>query len=394
MEPGIVKYMGNKGKMLSTLGGIIAFHSKNAARIADPFCGSAVVSWYLAESTNKEIISGDIQSFAVARASAVVERLEAITPESILKLWFCRASVVVDRVASHFPNHLKSIEPDLTDPALIKRVVTQSRKFCQDVLPVVFQEFEGKWPISKAYGGYYFSPAQALVFDALRQTLPTNAAKRKVALAALVEATSRAAASPGHTAQPFQPTATSAKYIIEAWLRNPWTLVEDAVANIASRSANKPGQGIIGDFTKTIAKLEAGDLVFADPPYSGVHYSRFYHVLETITRGDEFEPEGRGRYPALENRPSSAFSKKSEAHFAASKLLNCCAKNKLTLVLTFPTEDASNGLTANDFIRIGRSVFSKIETEEICSDFSTLGGNKKHRAARKSCGESIISFLP
>jgi len=389
-----MKYMGNKGKMLSTLSDIISYHSKNAERIADPFCGSAAVSWHLAETTSKEIISGDIQSFAVARARAVIERSECINPEPMLNHWFYRARVVVDSVAGHFPNHLKSIEPDLTKPALIKRVVNQSRRFCQDVLPVVFQDFEGAWPISKAYGGHYFSPAQALVFDALRQTLPSDTAKRKIAVAALVEATSRAAASPGHTAQPFQPTASSAKYIIEAWLRNPWDLVEVAVTDIASRSANKIGQGIIGDFTKTIPKLKAGDLVFADPPYSGVHYSRFYHVLETITRGDEFIPEGRGRYPAIEDRPSSAFSKKSEANSAAIKLLNCCAENKLALILTFPTADASNGLTARDFISIGQPIFSKIESEEINSDFSTLGGNKKHRAARKSCGESIITFLP
>jgi adenine-specific DNA methylase len=389
-----MKYMGNKGKMLPVLGDIISFHSKNSERIADPFCGSAAVSWFLAETTDKEIISGDIQSYAVARARAVIERTEVINPDSMLSYWFARAKMVVDSVANHFPNHLKSIEPDLTDPALIKRVVSQSRKFCKDVLPVVFQDFDGGWPISKSYGGYYYSPAQALVFDALRQTLPSDSAKRKIALAALVEAASKAAASPGHTAQPFQPTETSAKYIIEAWLRDPWTLVKSSVTDIAGRSANTKGQGIVGDFTKTISRLQAGDLVFADPPYSGVHYSRFYHVLETITRGTEFEPEGRGRYPAIEDRPSSAFSKKSEAYAAASKLLESCAEKHLRLVLTFPTEGASNGLNASDFIEMGNPLFSEIQVDEVRTDFSTLGGNKKHRAARKECGESIISFLP
>lgn len=389
-----MKYMGNKGKMLPVLGEILSFHSGNAERIADPFCGSASVSWHLAESTNKEIISGDIQSYAVARARAVIERTEAVDPDLMLRRWFARAQMVVDSVAGHFPNHLKSIEPDLTDAALIKRVVTQSRTFCKEVLPVVFRDIEGSWPISKAYGGYYYSPTQALVFDALRQTLPSDSAKRKIALAALVEATSKAAASPGHTAQPFQPTETSAKYIIEAWLRDPWALVVTAVTDIASRSANTVGRGIVGDFSKIISRLQAGDLVFADPPYSGVHYSRFYHVLETITRGTEFEPEGSGRYPALEDRPSSAFSKKSEAYAAAGKLLESCAAKNLILVLTFPTDGASNGLLAKDFIEMGKSVFSKIQFEEVQTDFSTLGGNKKHRAARKSCEESIISFLP
>lgn len=380
--------------MLPILGEILLLHSKNSKRIADPFCGSASVSWHLAETINKPIISGDIQSFAVARAQAVIERTEIIDPTSMLKLWFARAEKVVEIVADHFPNHRKSIEPDLTETRRIKIVVKQSRKFCKSVLPVAFQNIKGAWPISKAYGGYYYSPWQALIFDALRQTLPREAAHRKIALAALVEATSKAAASPGHTAQPFQPTESSAKYIIEAWLRDPWVLVDASVKAIAARSANVMGKGVVGGFNKTISHLKAGDLVFADPPYSGVHYSRFYHVLETITRGTEFEPEGNGRYPAIEDRPSSGFSKKSVAAIEAKNLLESCAKKDLTLVLTFPTVGASNGLTAMNFMEMGAPLFSKIHIEEVQTDFSTLGGNKKHRDARQSCGESIISFLP
>ena len=380
--------------MLPILGEILLHYGEHAEKIADPFCGSAAVSWFLAENSDKEIISGDIQSFAVARARAVVERTEAFDPASMLTYWFAEAKRIVDGVASHFPNSLRSIEPNLTEPSRIKQVVSRSRKFCKDVLPVVFAEFEGEWPISKAYGGYYYSPAQALVFDALRQSLPTNSAKKKVALAALVEAVGRAAAAPGHTAQPFQPTKSSAKYIIEAWMRDPWALARDAVGEIAARSAISAGKGVVGDFKKTISRLGAGDLVFADPPYSGVHYSRFYHALETITRGVEFEPEGRGRYPSINQRPSSAFSQRSNARNAAQELLASCASKRATLVLTFPTVGASNGLNATDFIEMGSPLFSAVQVEEVQTDFSTLGGNKKHRAARQACSESIICFVP
>lgn len=389
-----MKYMGHKGKMLPVLGEFLLEYGSNAENIADPFCGSAAVSWYLAENTNKTIISGDMQSFAVARASAVIERTEVFDPAPLLAAWFNRAKNTVGAVASHFPNNLRSIEPNLTDPSKIKEVVNQSRKFCHDVLPVVFSSFDGKWPISKAYGGYYYSPVQALVFDALRQALPTEPNERKVALAALVEAVSRAAAAPGHTAQPFQPTESSAKYIIEAWSRDPWGLVRTSTAEIAMRSANAVGKGVVGNYSETISHLREGDLVFADPPYSGVHYSRFYHALETITRGIEFEPEGRGRYPSIIDRPSSAFSKKSESKDAAKDLLQVCARKKVTLILTFPTLGASNGLTASDFIDTGKTLFSKVHSEEVRSDFSTLGGNKKHRQARQICNESILCFVP
>ena len=380
--------------MLPVLGEILLEYGANSRRVADPFCGSAAVSWFLAENTDKIIISGDIQSFAVARASSVVERTTAFDPQPMLSRWFERAKDTVNAVASHFPNHLRSIEPNLTDPSIIKEVVSQSRNFCHDVLPVVFCNFKGKWPISKAYGGYYYSPVQALIFDALRQTLPKKTHERKVALAALVEAVSRAAAAPGHTAQPFQPTESSAKYIIEAWLRDPWELIRSATLEIAARAARTTGKGVVGNYSKTISHLQEGDLVFADPPYSGVHYSRFYHALETIARGMEFSPEGRGRYPSIADRPSSAFSKKSEAKTAAKGLLQACSDKKVTLVLTFPTLGASNGLTAQDFICSGKNLFSKVHSEEVLSDFSTLGGNKKHRQARQACNESILCFVP
>lgn len=389
-----MKYMGHKGKMLPVLGDVLLHYANDAEKIADPFCGSATVSWFLAENTNKEIISGDIQSFAVARAKAVVERTVPLDPGPMIKSWFAKATTIVEQVAGHFPNNLRSIEPNLTEPKQIKQVVTQSRNFCSDVLPVVFNDLDGVWPISKAYGGYYYSPVQALVFDALRQCLPSEADKRKIALAALVEAVSRAAAAPGHTAQPFQPTASSAKYIIEAWKRDPWNLVRDAVEEISSRSAHVKGKGVVGDFRKTINRLNEGDLAFADPPYSGVHYSRFYHALETVTRGTEFEPEGKGRYPSIIDRPSSAFSKKTTAPQAAKQLLDMCSEKRVTLILTFPTMGASNGLEASDFVDYGRTLFSSVCVEEIVSDFSTLGGNKKHRQARQVCNESIIRFIP
>lgn len=388
-----MKYMGNKSKMLPLLGEVLAHYGRDSQQIADPFCGSAAVSWYLAENTDKAIIAGDLQSFAARRAAAVVERTETFDPGPMLKTWFRRASSLVDAVAAHFPNHLRSIEPDLTDAAAIKKVVGQSRRFCAEVLPVVFSEFVGPWQISKCYGGYYFSPTQALIFDSLRKTLPTDSSKRKVALAALTEACSKSAASPGHTAQPFQPTPSSAKYIIEAWTRDPWDLVEVAVRDIAARSATTVGKSSVADFAKTLEQLEPGDLVFADPPYSGVHYSRFYHVLEMVSRGSEFVPEGKGRYPEIQQRPSSAFSKKSEAKLAAKQLLQKCAEKKVNLVLTFPTGDASNGLSAKHFTAMGAGLFSRIETQEVVTDFSTLGGNTKNRAARQLTGESILTFV-
>ncbi|WP_449123425.1 DNA adenine methylase [Pseudomonas sp. MPG01] len=387
-----MKYMGHKGKLLSFLGDILVEESKNSNAIADPFCGSGAVSWFLAENTNKSIVSGDLQEFATLRAAAVTHRVAPIDAMALYRPWIKRANRLLSKVTEKFPNAESSVEPDPNKTDSIIRLVGRSRIFCETVLPEILKALKRQFPMTKAYGGHYFSPLQALLLDTLRSTLPTDETERSVALAALIETASRCAASPGHTAQPFQPTITSAKYILEAWQRPVEKLLFESICSISAKHAGAIGRSATGDFITTINTLEEGDLVFADPPYSDVHYSRFYHVLETLAKGREIEVTGRGRYPDISDRPSSRFSLKAQARSAAVDLVESCFNKRLGLVLTFPSGAASNGLSAQDFILMGKGLYSSIEQYEVSSDFSTLGGNAKSRSARLMCQESIVCF--
>ncbi|WP_236248721.1 DNA adenine methylase [Pseudomonas mosselii] len=384
--------MGHKGKLLSFLGDILQEESRQSSSIADPFCGSGAVSWYLAQKTDKRVFSGDLQKFAVCRAAAVVERAYPFIAESIFESWFGRAERLIESIVGMFPNAEMSIEPNPRDTSDIIAVVYRSRVFCETVLPGILTGFKCSFPITKAYGGHYFSPLQALTFDALRATLPRSRQVRAAALAALIETASRCAASPGHTAQPFQPTVTSAVHILEAWQRPVKKLLLDALTSISQQFANAIGGAKVMDYKSTIRKLSEGDLVFADPPYSDVHYSRFYHVLETLAIGKEVVVTGRGRYPDISLRPSSAFSLRTKSLAAAKGLIDECYKRRLGLVLTFPTAEASNGLSSDVFMELAKGRYSRIAHHRVDSDFSTLGGNSKGRSARLKCQESIICF--
>jgi adenine-specific DNA-methyltransferase len=387
-----MKYMGHKGKLLSFLGDILINESKSASAIADPFCGSGAVSWFLAQNTDKAVISGDLQEFAIRRAAAVTTRDVVANGKSIHGPWLKRAKRALSAIIDKFPNAEHSIEPDVSRTEDVIKLIVRSRSFCEQVLPGLLKNLRRPFPMTKAYGGHYFSPMQALLLDALRSTLPKTEPDRSIALAALIETASRCAASPGHTAQPFQPTITSAKYVLEAWQRSVERLLVESVDNISARHAHSIGSAATGDFVSTIELLREGDLVFADPPYSDVHYSRFYHVLETLAKGSEVEVSGRGRYPDITERPSSMFSLRTKSRIAALDLIETCHRKKVGLVLTFPSYNASNGLSAADFIDAGKKLFSSIEQFEVDSDFSTLGGNAKTRSARLACQESIVCF--
>jgi hypothetical protein len=174
---------------------------------------------------------------------------------------------------------------------------------------------------------------------------------------------------------------------------------------IAPKYAKKKGKAYVSDAKKLISKLKKGDLVLVDPPYSGVQYSRFYHVLETIARGKCGKVSGIGRYPDISRRPQSKFSNVGQSLKALEDLLRALSKRKVTVIFTFPKGESSNGLSGNKIIEYGRKYFdldksSRTHHHVIAGKFSTLGGNnklnknKKLKQSRVNSEELVLLLKP
>jgi len=246
--------------------------------------------------------------------------------------------------------------------------------------------------VTRSYGGHYFSPSQSLWIDGLLATVPRTEPARTLARAALVQAASQCAAAPGHTAQPFQPTRTARRFLADAWQRDVIEATKSAFFALSSARAKTKGRAEVKDANDAAKTLRRGDLVFIDPPYSGVHYSRFYHVLETIARGDCGKVSGVGRYPVSEERPWSRYSVTSEASTALDELLKTISGRGAKAILTFPDHKCSNGLSGRSVRRIARKHF-RITTERVKSLFSTMGGtgNKGHKRKQAKRGARHIA---
>jgi adenine-specific DNA-methyltransferase len=249
------------------------------------------------------------------------------------------------------------------------------------------------------YGGHYFSAKQAFWIDALRATLPTNEPLRTLSLAALISAASQCVAAPGHTAQPFQPTRTAKRFLKEAWDRDVPQRVRVSLELISRRFARRSGKAARLDANEAAGSLSNSDLVFVDPPYSGVHYSRFYHVLETIARGECGGVTGVGRYPAPELRPRSLYSLKTLSGATLDDLLATISSRGASVILTFPDHNCSNGLSGDKVKKMAAKHF-RVTEQTVRSKFSTLGGNSSMqgqeagRAARHVANELILLLRP
>ena len=374
-----MKYMGSKRVMLANgLGDVLTEESKSASRFVDLFCGAGVVSWFVATSRELPVLSCDLQSFATTMAASVVKRTDNGGLDREIMAWMCR---VHDR-RKRGPSWSEAAALDRSE-APIAVWWKKAQELCGEARPT------GLGPVWRNYGGYYFSPTQAASLDAMLDTLPAEGNARDVCLAATIMTASQCAAAPGHTAQPFKATATAGPYLREAWCRDPLSLVDQAAKILVSMRALRMGDTMTGDANEIARDIEGDDLVFVDPPYSNVHYSRFYHVLETIARGDCGEVSGVGRYPPSAERPSSDYSRVRGSATAMANLLEILAGTGAAVVVTFPEQRCSNGLSGLRIEEMAKEHFEVVR-KSVTSRFSTLGGNTRNRDARSIRNELIL----
>jgi len=373
-----MKYMGSKRAMLSNgLGKLIRKEIRHAKRFVDLFSGSGAVSRFVAQNFDLPVVSVDLQRYSAVLAGAITNRTESCKLEDIWQPWIAQAEAV-------FRKHRLPQERQLnvTD-------IQNSRLWAME---------QTSLPITQAYGAHYFSPKQAVWIDSLRRSLPDSEPARTVALAALIQAASQSVAAPGHTAQPFQPTQGAIRFLVDAWSRDVVSKTKDNLEKLVPCYAKALGKAYVSDANVFAHHVNGDDLVFIDPPYSGVHYSRFYHVLETIAEGQCGPVEGVGRYPSAQKRPKSAYSLKQESENALDDLLAALSEQGASAILTFPDHECSNGLSGEIIEDIAVQLF-EVNTKMVKSTFSTLGGSKIEkseggRAARRVATELILVLRP
>ncbi|MCK1347738.1 DNA adenine methylase [Bradyrhizobium sp. 193] len=376
-----MKYMGSKRAMLlNGLGELLEKEIVNTTRFVDLFTGSGAVARHVAQRYDVPVLAADLQTYSVALAGSVIKRQRKLDGAKIWSLWEASAMEFLK----------KHGRTPATPKRLTKISVESQRSWC---------EKQTRLPITAAYGGHYFSAHQSAWLDALRATLPNNNFAKQAALAALIQAASHCAASPGHTAQPFQPTPTAKKFLLEAWHKDVARQVERNLLVLADMVAKRKGVATKIDANLLAEKLSHGDLVFIDPPYSGVHYSRFYHVLESIASGRPGKVSGVGRYPQVRRRPRSRYSVQTESIAAFDDLLRSISNCGARVIVTFPNHKCSNGLSGYLVQKIAAKHFDVVR-KSVASRFSSMGGTSDNRGdqagreARRNARELILTLTP
>jgi adenine-specific DNA methylase len=395
-----IHYLGSKLRLVETLRLALDQVDPAKGRCIDLFAGSGTLSAALGSS--RDITAVDIQEYSRVLCAAVLRPVPLSDAEvgefkrSVEKL---RAASL--RLAEPLIEHeeyciaaARSGDPEpicelienasmisflAAQPPTGKRLTNAHRRSNERL-----KSASAPSRVLSYYGGLYFSYRQAVELDALLTVAHNRrGACRDFFLAAIISTASDVVNTVGkHFAQPIRPRSADGspkKHLIAKIIRDREIDLTARFNEWLTRYRSLPANGrrheaIRADYSDALARMRSVGVVYADPPYTRDHYSRFYHVLETMCRWDDpgvsttrirsrGETYSRGMYRA--DRHQSPFCIRSQAPAAFEKLFAGVQALRAPLVLSyspFASGDAHPRVVGIDQVTaLARRYFKKVE---------------------------------
>ena len=331
--PHYIKYMGSKSKIMEfVLSGINEVY--DGGDLCDLFGGSASLAGAVGDQI--AVHSNDIQAYSAVIARAYLSAWRASsspTATTILE----QAKVIVDR-------NRKPLGPlhDYSNPVSLKRF----NAIEQEQQALLERSFRRPWHLFlKYYAGTWWSAEQALWIDAIREVADSYKADPAydVILSSLMFAMAYSSQGTGHYAQYRDANTESSMRDISIYRKRSVSQLfakkyDDVIATLPSQEPDISHRVTSLDYRACLTEFSGGT-VYADPPYAFVHYSRFYHALETLVLYDYPEIQVKngevvkGRY--REDRHQSPFCIRSQVKGAFEELFRGVGQSGSNLVLSY-----------------------------------------------------------
>lgn len=373
-----IHYLGSKLRILDIIGEAVNSVCPGNGRICDLFSGSGTVSRYFAYS--RPVTAVDIQEYSRVLCSAVLMPVSFpfAAPEFVSEV---RASKEYAALSDAFES-LLSYEQTATEKAQKGQIIALydliangsiivAEKGClpatQELSLAIQDSLQSlermglansvETMVTRYFGGLYFSVEQAICIDAalsyIKRHLNVDSLCNSL-LAALLSATSEIVNTVGKQfAQPLQvldrdgkPKRKLLKKILNDRALSFWDTFEEWIKAYSELEPTtfSSHEVLRLDYLDALKRLKQTDVsvVYADPPYTRYHYSRYYHVLETICLRDlpEISPTfaggtqlSRGIY--RKERHQSPFCIRSKVESAFDGLFAGVAELKVPFVLSY-----------------------------------------------------------
>jgi len=378
--PAITKYMGSKRAILDFV--IKALDDNyTGGVVCDLFGGTCILSGALGKIVPMH--SNDIQEYSAVMARTYLSDYN----------WDLYSDEILNEIsnkASDYVQFVKKKNKGLDFQYGEKMTIKDFVSLEDEQQRLINYNFKvSHYLFIKYYSGTYWSYEQCLWIDALRKIADDYGGTplKNVIISSLMYAMSYNSQSTGHYAQYREATDLASKSDILIYRQKeilPY-FINKFKQLYASLGANKLRHTITTmDYAECLDQLSPNTLVYADPPYAFVHYSRFYHALETLVKYDYPEVDHKGRY--RNDRHQSPFCKATEVKAAFSTLFSKIKNKKSNLVLSYSN---TGMITLDEILEIAKTSLNsnyRISIEEVAYKHSTMG-------RRKDKSKSVSEYL-
>ncbi|WP_241748939.1 DNA adenine methylase [Bacillus sonorensis] len=365
--PHIIKYMGSKRKIIDyVIEGINYCYS--GGTVVDLFAGSSVLAGALRNQV--PFLSNDIQKYSSILAKSYLGDYKWGEYPNIL-------NEIIEK-ATNKVNYVKERYPDISFDYNVEFTLDQFNeleKKQQALIERDFSEIEYHLFL-KNYSGTYWSAEQCLWIDSIRGVADEykDLDLFYPIIASLMFAMSYNSQSTGHYAQYRDATNEKNMNDILIYRRKeivPYFMRKFTEFQNVLGENNQPNNVLSKDYMECLGDIENNSTVYADPPYCFVHYSRFYHVIETLVRYDYPEVKYKGRYRT--DRHQSPFCIRTKVKGAFQDMFDMINKKESNLVLSYSN---TGMIELDELIELARNTFADnyhIEVRYLDYLHSTMG---------------------
>lgn len=350
----VLNYQGSKNNLSSFIYKNIEPYIQDGRAILDIFSGSAAVSNMFRD--NYQVYANDVECYASIIADAILNQADIEAASNLLHSLDIEYTTTIKKQANpiiNFINHeQQALEHENFEEliALYNSYPTvwnnQYSQITKSLLTVDgIKSTKDFYLFTTYYATNYYGIIQALDIDCIIKVINTSFTEYKTALlSCLFYAMKEAVFSKdGHMAQPLNPEKNQSRLFVQR-KKNIYELFIKKFKEYISVPLSKfSGKNMIfnSNFEELLdEKLFSNvGLVYADPPYTDMQYSRYYHLLNVAAKYEypllTVTKNGYTKGLYTEGRYQSKLSQRGSAKQSLENLISFCAHAHTNLAISY-----------------------------------------------------------
>lgn len=409
-SPTILNYQGNKSSLIPFIKSNLKKYINEGEVVCDIFSGSGSVANSF--KNDQIVISNDAELYSSIINSALLNTPSKSTLSSLKQTFKTQFDLLLNK---HFILNESAISKERyllennNNIDLIKfysSFPTIWNEINPDIKPEILRKNARYNLFLYYYSGSYFSIEQSIHIDTIVQTI--HSINKKINVDVLYSCLFFAMkecvfSKDGHMAQPLNPEKNSTRHfkqrkksISDLFYKKleEFIIYADDIDHNEHTILNQDLSEILENDVLVKRNVK---LVYADPPYTDMQYSRYYHLLNVAAKYEYPKPTiFQSNYTIglyTDGRNQSDLSKKSSAKRKLNELFKYCKKNNIILALSYAypkdidvQKTDRYTVSIQELIEIAKATYGSNSVQVAETDYT-------HANHRNSNTKKVIEYL-